>query len=831
MPDEGPAASPAVPTSLSRELLRWIQSLDLAYSVKNVKRDFSNGFLIAEIFSRYYDKDIQMHSFDNGIALRIKKDNWGQLLKFMRKSGLAEMTSQEEVNAIIHCEDGAVINFLNRIYEVLTHRKVQEVVKRPLPDATPAYAKHTGSAVLRNTMRNSALSETDDEVTRQRRLHEKFGEHERSLQEERSIDPDRFSSQSQATNKGMARGPPRALGAATEPVPQVTVKEISVKQVDRNIAQLRATKEMGGQQGSPGQMSMPADFNSVPAMGGSPTSLPPIPAQRPAPGAGMGMAMDGGGGGGYSPQQQQGVASDGMSLLDACVARRLDAAAVGGGVEPAEGFCRALAAGEVAEPVGLQILSEFSTEAPGVAQACVGNPKQFWKVAALMADLMASLPAGSATFEAATRAFTALGDAVLVSDASTAMGLFCDYGMPKLLPAFKSSPPKREAILRVLYSFSPADVASHTQCLKRLQTLLGSMPLFLHAVALCVDMEAEFTSGPNGSLDLYIYYCEMGLGQPSPALRAAACSMLPALLPHMDPESVASFIPTLQRLSTEDRWWGTRAALLKVAAVLMDSADPATVQVGVGFVNLHFHPRAAASVQKVGVMALAKHASNGYPEILPKLLQVLLGLPPAERLLLVGAADLPAAAGSIEPGAAEPAPNGPPLSSIMADTDALALARALKDEVLASQLENLEVAHMAVLCSCVVAHLSTSAELDQQWTEVFDALHDLVFVALCDPYAAALAATVIEQFAFTSQIKDGILRDPSFVGALRLLFPASDEAAEEMGEGDDVCQALCGAMLRNLAGEGAVFRDAVRDLLSQFVTAPGSLLADVAAEL
>ena len=111
------------PTSLSRELLRWIQSLDLAYSVKNVKRDFSNGFLIAEIFSRYYDKDIQMHSFDNGIALRIKKDNWGQLLKFLRNVGLIHLAPQEEVNAIIHCEDGAVVSFINRLYEALTHAR------------------------------------------------------------------------------------------------------------------------------------------------------------------------------------------------------------------------------------------------------------------------------------------------------------------------------------------------------------------------------------------------------------------------------------------------------------------------------------------------------------------------------------------------------------------------------------------------------------------------------------------------------------------------------------------------------------------------------------
>jgi len=74
--DEGPYEPPlpsCVPdppehAHLSRDEQRWILSLDLTYPIRHPRRDLANGFLLAEVLSRYFPDSVSTHSFATGTS-------------------------------------------------------------------------------------------------------------------------------------------------------------------------------------------------------------------------------------------------------------------------------------------------------------------------------------------------------------------------------------------------------------------------------------------------------------------------------------------------------------------------------------------------------------------------------------------------------------------------------------------------------------------------------------------------------------------------------------------------------------------------------------------
>ncbi|KAL3139622.1 hypothetical protein ABBQ38_003939 [Trebouxia sp. C0009 RCD-2024] len=102
-------------STLPRQLLKWVLSLDLTYPIKNPKRDFANGFLVAELLSRYFPDDIQMHSFENVTSIERKKSNWHLLKKFFKRYDVP--VSKEDVDQVMAAADGAVVKVLQAIHD------------------------------------------------------------------------------------------------------------------------------------------------------------------------------------------------------------------------------------------------------------------------------------------------------------------------------------------------------------------------------------------------------------------------------------------------------------------------------------------------------------------------------------------------------------------------------------------------------------------------------------------------------------------------------------------------------------------------------------------
>ncbi len=68
-------------SSLPREVLQWVDTLDLSYAIRNPRMDLANGFLVAEILTRKFPSELSILTFYNAQRKDHKIDNWQQIQK------------------------------------------------------------------------------------------------------------------------------------------------------------------------------------------------------------------------------------------------------------------------------------------------------------------------------------------------------------------------------------------------------------------------------------------------------------------------------------------------------------------------------------------------------------------------------------------------------------------------------------------------------------------------------------------------------------------------------------------------------------------------------
>ncbi|XP_059144024.1 spermatogenesis-associated protein 4-like isoform X2 [Physella acuta] len=185
-------------TTLPREVLKWLQSLDLSWKIKNPKWDLSNGYLIAEIFSWYFPHDIQMHSYYNRDSLELKRRNWFLLKNFILKNQLDLM--MEDIEGTIHCREGAASQLIENMYEILTNRKVKKIPPEIEVDYTdyayqqqlPMHARSTASKAIKNNLRLTEIIADQNIIASANKTQKIINDHIEHRRQQRMDDPKRF---------------------------------------------------------------------------------------------------------------------------------------------------------------------------------------------------------------------------------------------------------------------------------------------------------------------------------------------------------------------------------------------------------------------------------------------------------------------------------------------------------------------------------------------------------------------------------------------------------------------------------------------------------------
>jgi hypothetical protein len=283
-------------------------------------------------------------------------------------------------------------------------------------------------------------------------------------------------------------------------------------------------------------------------------------------------------------------------------------------------------------------------------------------------------------------------------------------------------------------------------------------------------------------------------------------------------------VPQLRTLARQEQWWEVQAQMLSFCGKFMAQVKQLSETAGRHLAQLEaavdlvleiirdlLHPEANRAVKEWGIHIIAASLHFGEP-IASIFLEAVVAVDEQRRLFLLGYEEDGATARTLPLGLPSSTGIDFILEPVTPRWSPINLAKAIEITVRLNHLDRLLPEHIEVLNSCVSSALEQSGgELGTDWLDIYSALVDYIFVALCDPSSVDNAVAIVLCFVYHSSLHELVLQETRFVGILRLLYPAE-------GSGIAKCQAAIEDFFQELfvAKGGRKYDRAVTNLLGQF---------------
>jgi hypothetical protein len=589
--------------------------------------------------------------------------------------------------------------------------------------------------------------------------------HTATLRAERVKEPARFQSGQTSSQKAINRIATRKVNPNESSGPSIQFKGVQVKQIDDNVAQLRATHS-NRQAAGPG-------------------------ASESAPGE---VSASGTGGRVVKPS---------IDLLNSVVLSKLEGDELLKRFDPRKdamiSFVDNLTT--IPDDVAATVFNHSSSAVGNlIAENCLASPKEFWQFFSICWNAISKTKPETAAFQAVMGLLQGVGSQMVIKDQYVPFALLNDFGLPKIFEALKSNS-QTPHIICILYAFSLDEVDEHVSVIRRLRDGLDSFETFIACLASLIRLETVFTTK---LLDLYLYYIVAGLRHPSPVIRATAINMLDPIARATEVQGhkhVINLFDRLEELSLTDNWQVKSAVLNTTASLLQVNSPKEQLSVRLYSLMERLAFQDSLLTQQTAVVAMSR-CLGSHPTIADLFIKLVTEYPVAVDLAM-----------GYEPtGFGYVRTVQDAISSVM---DRKAVAVALAENINREKPDNMEHTQIRLLEKCVEGLAAFALEDVAEWIEVYQVLRDHLVVELYDPSTCKNAINILQFFLQDSNTQPEAIElltakggeVPPLYGILKLLYP----------EGDDLCKDTVSEFLGSLvSNRDSLFPSAVYKLLMNF---------------